>query len=256
MAPTDAGQIEDAVPKLDFVDMTDATKLKLLKVFSKTKDVNNFNIVCLSIANKSVLVDVFTRACRFGQNNLVKMMIDVGVNVNTPDTGHGSTGLMFAAQAGHQSTVQLLLGHGADATLRNSCTDKTARHYSTHSTINDILDNAVKAQEAAKKVQEIEQVRAEIRAELHAEHNCALEDLRTELRAEHNRALEDLRTELHAEHNRALGDLQTKPETVTWSDSKPVVSKTPDGDTILVTLNGHVCQVYFQKQGSLCFVEC
>ena len=53
-----------------------------------------------------------------GLDEAARWLIEQGVEVNDTDV-HGWTPLMYAAYAGHESTVQLLLNRGADAGKRS-----------------------------------------------------------------------------------------------------------------------------------------
>jgi ankyrin repeat protein len=48
----------------------------------------------------------------------VRVLISAGANVNARD-GKGSTPLIWATISGHPQVVEILLGHGADETLKN-----------------------------------------------------------------------------------------------------------------------------------------
>ncbi|VDQ07720.1 unnamed protein product [Trichobilharzia regenti] len=59
-------------------------------------------------------------ACRNGDVNLVKCLIETGINVNLNDTsGRKSTPLHFAAGYGRREVVSLLLEHNADVSARD-----------------------------------------------------------------------------------------------------------------------------------------
>lgn len=59
-------------------------------------------------------LDDFMKSADSGNNLVVKLFIDSGINVNEKDD-NGRTALMYASQkTGHASTVQLLLDNGAD----------------------------------------------------------------------------------------------------------------------------------------------
>jgi hypothetical protein len=49
----------------------------------------------------------------------VKMLLDLGADVNAQDTLDGRTALMGAAHKGRNDVVQLLVDHGADLSLRD-----------------------------------------------------------------------------------------------------------------------------------------
>lgn len=59
-------------------------------------------------------LDAFMKSADSGNNPVVKLFIEAGMNVNEKDS-NGRTALMYASQKmGHASTVQLLLDHGAN----------------------------------------------------------------------------------------------------------------------------------------------
>ncbi len=124
------------------VDKDDAYKLQLLRILRSRADLHNFRIVMMTVTVKSILCDVFTRACNRGKNDFVKLMLDFGVDVNVRDISNESTGLMWAAQGGYDSTVTLLLDAGADALLRNTKIGYTARDFTKSKSIHKILDDA------------------------------------------------------------------------------------------------------------------
>ena len=55
----------------------------------------------------------FVSAAQLGCPDMIRLMLDVGVPVNIPDTG-GWTALHAAAKAGHFNVVQLLLDNKVD----------------------------------------------------------------------------------------------------------------------------------------------
>jgi ankyrin repeat protein len=64
-----------------------------------------------------------------GDLDNLKLLIDEGVNINSVDSGWGSTALMFATQNNRVNCVQELLSAGADVHIRNK-NGFTALHYS------------------------------------------------------------------------------------------------------------------------------
>ncbi len=149
--PSDDGRRRDFRDAINILiaDMDEGAKLHMLTAFIAMDDLSKVEIVLQSIQDKSILGDVFIDACRTYKPNLVKLMIDFGVDVNIRDKRHGSTGLMFAAQSGNLSIVELLLAHGADALLQGA-SKLTAKQFSRHLAINKILDDAEKVQREIK----------------------------------------------------------------------------------------------------------
>ena len=62
----------------------------------------------VSIRSSDDEQSAFVSAAQLGCPDMVKLMLDVGVPVNIPDTG-GWTALHAAVKAGHYRVVQLLL---------------------------------------------------------------------------------------------------------------------------------------------------
>ncbi len=160
------------------VGMTNATKLARLMSSLMSNDLETFIMLLETIDDKSTLHDVFTDACLFGKDAHVKLMLDFGVDVNifyrADDKRIMCTGLMCAAKNGRESTVRLLLAHGADVLLKSGVLNKTAREYANSREIIKILSDAEQVQEAAKKAQEeAAKLRAEIESELCAQEAAA-----------------------------------------------------------------------------------
>ena len=54
-----------------------------------------------------------------GEEELVRVLVKHGAEVNKRKTGDGCTALMFAAAKGHDEIVRFLLSHHADVNTRN-----------------------------------------------------------------------------------------------------------------------------------------
>jgi ankyrin repeat protein len=63
-----------------------------------------------------------------GEEELVRVLVKHGAEVNKRKTGDGCTALMFAAAKGHDEIVRFLLSHHADVNTRN----RYALHTHTH----------------------------------------------------------------------------------------------------------------------------
>ncbi|TMH03214.1 MAG: ankyrin repeat domain-containing protein [Betaproteobacteria bacterium] len=59
-----------------------------------------------------------TYAATSGQNDVVRLLLDAGADVNAKGP-NGTTALMMAVRGGHTDTVDLLLAKGADPGRRN-----------------------------------------------------------------------------------------------------------------------------------------
>ena len=68
----------------------------------------------------------FVNACRSGDLNQVKKLIEDGIDVNARRHKGGRTGLMFAAQKNHIAIVELLLNNGCDVNASGGGSGKTA----------------------------------------------------------------------------------------------------------------------------------
>ena len=62
--------------------------------------------------------NALTYAATGGQNDVVRVLLDAGANVNASGP-NGTTALMMAVRGGHAATVDLLLEKGADPGRRN-----------------------------------------------------------------------------------------------------------------------------------------
>ena len=76
-------------------------------------------------ARGDVLSDALYAAARNGHDEVVKVLLDRGAEVDAKGF-FGATGLMWAAVNGHASTVRLLLARGADTELRDAHFDGDA----------------------------------------------------------------------------------------------------------------------------------
>ncbi len=71
-----------------------------------------------------VISHVFYCACRNGQTAVAKLLLERGANINAKGV-FGGTGLHWAAINGHRNTVEFLMAHGADLTIRDAKFDST-----------------------------------------------------------------------------------------------------------------------------------
>lgn len=65
------------------------------------------------------MLDGFAWACEFGHRDVVRFLLERGVDVATKVKHHGQTGLHWAAGGGHVDTVAELLRHGAPVGARD-----------------------------------------------------------------------------------------------------------------------------------------
>jgi len=66
-----------------------------------------------------VISHAFYGACRNGHTAVAALLLDRGADVNAKGV-FGGTGLHWAAINGHKETVEFLLAHGADRTIRDA----------------------------------------------------------------------------------------------------------------------------------------
>ncbi len=87
----------------------------------------------------------FVNACRSGDFNQVKKLIEHGIDVNARRHKGGRTGLMFAAKKKHTEVVQLLLQSGADVNASGGGSGKTAliraSENGNHEIVKDLLEH-------------------------------------------------------------------------------------------------------------------
>ncbi len=285
MAPTEVttttemATVQDSAQKSIIVDLdmlSDTMKSNLVGPLLDAGDVASCTTILQSIKDESILGNLFTTACRDGDDSLVKLMIDCNVDVNIRDSGNGSTGLMWAAQASRSlsdgpegsrhSTVSLLLTHGADALLTSRSTCKIARGFCLDKHVIDILKDAEKTQEAAKAARESDHALAleELRIKLLADRDVAIAEIRdghdiamNKLNIEHAVAIGELRAKLNIEQHKAgVAKIQDQTSIKEYICNGPVCKKTPDGSVVLVNHDSHgACHIYFRKHESVNFVE-
>jgi len=91
-----------------------------------------------------VISHVFYCACRNGQTAVAALLLDRGAGVNAKGV-FGGTGLHWAAINGHQETVEFLVAHGADLTIRDARFDSTPEGWAAegkHDEIRELLRRA------------------------------------------------------------------------------------------------------------------
>lgn len=80
---------------------------------------------------ESVMAEAFVFACQVGATDAVRWLLDHGVDINA-QPWPGLTGLHFAVSAGRGETVDLLMAHGADLSIKDSQHDATAVQWAEH----------------------------------------------------------------------------------------------------------------------------
>ena len=83
------------------------------------------------------MLDGFTWACEFGHADVVRYLLDRGVNVSATVKHHGQTGLHWAASGGHLETVEVLLAAGAPVNARDNTWGGTPLDWLEHGREND-----------------------------------------------------------------------------------------------------------------------
>ncbi|MGB9458652.1 MAG: ankyrin repeat domain-containing protein [Bryobacteraceae bacterium] len=88
-----------------------------------------------------VISHVFYCACRNGQTAVAALLLERGADVNAKGV-FGGTGLHWAAINGHKDTVEFLVAHGADLTIRDTKFDSTPEGWAAegqHDEIRELL---------------------------------------------------------------------------------------------------------------------
>eukprot|EP01099_Mayorella_cantabrigiensis_P002607 TRINITY_DN2140_c0_g3_i1.p1 TRINITY_DN2140_c0_g3~~TRINITY_DN2140_c0_g3_i1.p1 ORF type:complete len:210 (-),score=44.43 TRINITY_DN2140_c0_g3_i1:112-741(-) len=62
----------------------------------------------------------FLEACNQGEQNIVKVLIERNVDINSNKNEHGKTGLMLASWKGNQEIVEVLVNQKADVNLTDN----------------------------------------------------------------------------------------------------------------------------------------
>jgi hypothetical protein len=104
------------------------------------------------------LNDSFVRACRRGELNVVKYLLEnTNVDVNCQDSKWKSTPLMFAAQFGRVVVFKYLISKGADPNLKNRCSGRTVKDFISPAYRK--CDDDDKIKEIEKEILEIEKAK-------------------------------------------------------------------------------------------------
>jgi ankyrin repeat protein len=88
-----------------------------------------------------VISHVFYCACRNGQTAVAALLLERGADVNAKGV-FGGTGLHWAAINGHKDTVDFLVAHGADLTIRDARFGSTPERWAAegqHDEIRELL---------------------------------------------------------------------------------------------------------------------
>ncbi len=86
-----------------------------------------------------VISHAFYCACRNGQTAVATLLLGRGADVNAKGV-FGGTGLHWAAINGHKDTVEFLLAHGADRTIRDAKFDATPEGWAAEGKHNEIRE--------------------------------------------------------------------------------------------------------------------
>lgn len=80
----------------------------------------------------------FHTACRYGQDDVVKELLDSGM-ISVDDKRYNATGLIDAAWGGNLEVCKLLIDFGCDV---NWCDDlgNSALYYSIYRNMNDVME--------------------------------------------------------------------------------------------------------------------
>lgn len=81
--------------------------------------------------------DGFAWACEFGQTEVVRLLLENGMDVAARLKHHGQTGLHWAAGGGHVDTVRLLLSYGAPVTVEDETWGGTPIDWAEHGRDNE-----------------------------------------------------------------------------------------------------------------------
>jgi ankyrin repeat protein len=76
-------------------------------------------LVCLKGGNMRDIDKELLNACRIGDLEKVKQLLESGADVNVKDDEFGCTPLILASCNGHKEVVELLLDNGADVDARD-----------------------------------------------------------------------------------------------------------------------------------------
>jgi ankyrin repeat protein len=122
----------DRVDLLDsFVDESDRLRREAYRFRPNLGDVGWPVGPPLEDDDRAVMAEAFVIACQVGAIAAVRWLLDHGVDVNARPWP-GLTGLHFAVSAGRKETVELLMGRGADLSIRDSQHNSTALQWAEH----------------------------------------------------------------------------------------------------------------------------
>jgi ankyrin repeat protein len=112
---------EGATPFLRAAQSGDIVLLKLLLEHGADPKINTeYNVTPLMVASGIGWVQGVTYEWSAEQTlETVKMLLDLGADVNAQDTLDGRTALMGAAHKGRNDVIEVLVQHGADLSLRD-----------------------------------------------------------------------------------------------------------------------------------------
>jgi Ankyrin repeats (3 copies) len=83
-------------------------------------------------ATPTQMRDGFSWACEYGRTDVVRFLIERGMDVSARLRPHQQTGLHWAAHGGHLDTVEVLLAHGAPLDVRDQSFDGIPLEWAMH----------------------------------------------------------------------------------------------------------------------------
>ncbi|CAG5117599.1 unnamed protein product, partial [Candidula unifasciata] len=89
----------------------------------RASSAKNYDIPSTILGGSTDVEELFLNSAKNGNSRRLEQLLqqssDIGLNINCVDKRTGNTALIWASKRGHSKVVELLLRHGADATLCN-----------------------------------------------------------------------------------------------------------------------------------------
>jgi ankyrin repeat protein len=91
---------------------------------------------------QAIVNNAFVYACMHGHVDAAKLLLDKGAEINAIPGGfdYAGTGLHYAALNGHRATIEFLLAHGADRSIKDTKVNSTAAGWAEHGGHKDLVD--------------------------------------------------------------------------------------------------------------------